>query len=210
MCKQLNEGNAYTSIFALCRKSSEELSKLAAGSGDIIKIVENIDVMRDDVAAVAQRAFQTQDGHSNPVVPIHLLVHNAGAYGPPSAPGAETDYSRQSLEKIDAKSMRYAFELNTVGPLVLTQALLPNLEAVVVDDSSKHADPVKVIIISSAMGSIEENGSGGHYGYRTAKAGVNMVGKSLSVDLKDKNIAVSMSKSGKEASKAQRKDSPYS
>lgn len=168
-------------MYALCRKSNEELSLLASENSKV-QIVENIDVMKDDVGATAQLAFKE--------VPIHLLVHNAGAYGPPGASNAETDYGSQSLDRIDAKSMLYAFELNTVSPLLLTKAFLPNLEAA----AKSEEGPGKVVIISSSMGSIAENGSGGSYGYRTAKAGVNMVGKTLSVDLKDKNIAVSMSK----------------
>ena len=56
------------------------------------------------------------------------MVHNAGAYGPPGASNEETDYGSQSFDRIDAKSMRYAFELNTIAPLMLTKALLPNLQ----------------------------------------------------------------------------------
>jgi NAD(P)-dependent dehydrogenase (short-subunit alcohol dehydrogenase family) len=48
----------------------------------------------------------------------------------------------------------------------------------------------KVFIITSRMGSIDDNTSGGSYGYRMSKAAVNMAGKSLSLDLKDRGIAV--------------------
>jgi tubulin alpha len=70
---------------------------------------------------------------------------------------------------------------------------LPNLKAATLSAAAETtAHPKKVIIISSAIGSIEENGSGGHYGYRTSKAGVNMIGKSLAMDLKDDNICVGL------------------
>ena len=134
----------------------------------------------DDASAQLQAALKD--------TPVDLLVHNAGAYGPPEK-GVDSIYATQTLANITAERMRFAFELNTIAPLILTQALLPNLE-----QAAAAREFSKVTIISSAMGSIAENGSGGHYGYRTAKAGVNMVGMSLSQDLKDKNIAVSMSK----------------
>lgn len=47
-----------------------------------------------------------------------------------------------------------------------------------------------MLIVTSRMGSIEDNGSGGYYGYRASKAGVNAVGKSLALDLKPKGISV--------------------
>jgi NAD(P)-dependent dehydrogenase (short-subunit alcohol dehydrogenase family) len=188
LCKQLSEGGVYGSVYALCRKTSEELTQLAAKS-DNVKIVENIEVTKDTAPGAVQEAFQTADAAS--LTPIHLLIHNAGAYGPPEdfAGSTADGYASQTLENITAERMRFAFELNTLAPLMLTQALVPNLEAAGSSDG-----PVTVAIISSAMGSIEENGSGGHYGYRAAKAGVNMVGMSLARDLKDKNIAVSLSK----------------
>ena len=60
--------------------------------------------------------------------------------------------------------------------------------------SGETTTTTKVMIISSVMGSIKDNTSGGHYAYRASKAAINMVGKSLAVDLKDSNIAVGMSK----------------
>ena len=192
----MSEGGVYSTIYALCRKSTEDLALLAAAENSKVKIVENIDVMKEDIADTLQLVFQTtkQGQSSSSLVPIHLLVHNAGAYGPPGASNEETDYGSQSFDRIDATSMRYAFELNTIAPLMLTKALLPNLEAAA-SAASLEEGPGKVVILSSAMGSIEDNTSGGSYAYRTAKAGINMVGKSLSIDLKNKNIAVSMSKS---------------
>jgi NAD(P)-dependent dehydrogenase (short-subunit alcohol dehydrogenase family) len=187
LCRQLADGGVYNSVYAICRKTSEELTKLAAGSGEKVKIVENIEITKDDAASAVQKAFATNEASPTP---IHLLVHNAGAYGPPeNFSGPQDVYNSQALQNINAEKMRFTFELNTVAPLVLTQALLPNIMA-----ASKEGDPAKVAIVTSAMGSIAENGSGGHYAYRAAKAAVNMVGKSLAVDLKDKNIAVGLSK----------------
>jgi len=183
LVKQLSEGGSYSTIYAICRKSSDGLSKLAGSSNDKIKVLDAIQVTDESAPTSLKEALKD--------VPIHLLIHNAGAYGPPSSDKDSPIYATQTLTTITAERMRFAFELNTVAPLMLTQALVSNLEqaaAAAGDDGSK------VIIISSAMGSIAENGSGGHYGYRTAKAAVNMVGMTLAQDLKGKKIAVSMSK----------------
>lgn len=182
LCKQLTESGTYSSIYAVCRKTSDELTKLASITPDSVKVkvLEGIQVTDADAGTKIQAALQD--------IPVDLLVHNAGAYGPPEK-SVDSIYATQTLANITAERMRFAFELNTMAPLMLTQALVPNLEQAAA--ANKFS---KVAIISSAMGSIAENGSGGHYGYRTAKAGVNMVGMSLSQDLKEKNIAVSLSK----------------
>ncbi|KAL2033157.1 hypothetical protein VTO58DRAFT_106329 [Aureobasidium pullulans] len=72
---------------------------------------------------------------------------------------------------------------NTFGPLLLTQALLPNL---------LKASEARVGIVSSRVGSIADNSTGGIYAYRASKAPVNSIGKSLAMDLKDKGIVVTL------------------
>lgn len=71
--------------------------------------------------------------------------------------------------------------MNTYGPFFVSQTLLPNLEA------AKHA---KIGIVSSRVGSIGDNSTGGHYAYRSSKAAVNSIGKSMAMDLKEKGITV--------------------
>ncbi|MEO1185360.1 MAG: SDR family NAD(P)-dependent oxidoreductase, partial [Cyanobacteria bacterium J06636_27] len=73
------------------------------------------------------------------------------------------------------------FEVNAVGPLRLTKALLNNLKS-----------GSKIIMMTSRMGSIDDNTSGGSYGYRMSKVALSMAGKSLSEDLKSKNIPVAI------------------
>ena len=80
----------------------------------------------------------------------------------------------------------YAFQLNAVAPLFVTKALLPILRAAVAYTDQEEEDDsvvVKVAILSSLVGSIADNTSGGAYAYRAAKTAVNMIGKSLSHDL---------------------------
>jgi NAD(P)-dependent dehydrogenase (short-subunit alcohol dehydrogenase family) len=68
-----------------------------------------------------------------------------------------------------------------LAPLLLSRALLPNLAA-----------GSKLALITSRMGSIDDNSSGGYYGYRMSKTALNMAGKSLAVDLRPKGIAVAI------------------
>ena len=90
--------------------------------------------------------------------------------------------SRESLGAIATTgfdSLRRQFEVNALGPLRVAQALLEQLGA-----------GSKIGIITSRMGSIADNDSGGYYGYRASKAAVNAIGKSLAIDLKPRGIAV--------------------
>ena len=98
---------------------------------------------------------------------IDILVNNAGVL------------SDESLIDLDVDRIRRQFEVNSLGPLRVTAALRENL-----DKGSK------VAIVTSRMGSIEDNTSGGRYGYRMSKAAVNMAGRSLAHDLKEAGVAV--------------------
>jgi len=98
---------------------------------------------------------------------VDLLVNNAGVL------------SRDSLEALDLDGIRRQFEVNAIAPLLVTSTLLPKLR-----------EGSKVAIVTSRMGSIADNGSGGYYGYRMSKAAVNMAGVSLARDLAARGIAV--------------------
>ena len=89
--------------------------------------------------------------------------------------------SDESLGDLDFDRIRAQFEVNSLGPLRVTAALRGNL-----------GQGSKVAIITSRMGSIEDNTSGGRYGYRMSKAAVNMAGRSLANDLKDDGVAVAI------------------
>ncbi len=89
--------------------------------------------------------------------------------------------SSESLGDLDFDRMRHQFEVNSLGPLRVTAALRPNL-----------GDGSRVAIITSRMGSIDDNTSGGRYGYRMSKCAVNMAGRSLAHDLKDAGVAVAI------------------
>ena len=98
---------------------------------------------------------------------VDRLINNAGVL------------DRDSLDTLDFTAIERQLRVNALGPLRVTAAL-----------QHKLAPNAKVFIITSRMGSIDDNTSGGYYGYRMSKAAANMVAKSLSVDLKERGIGV--------------------
>lgn len=106
--------------------------------------------------------------------PIDVLLNVAGVMAPAG---------QDELTTITKDTFTKIFEVNTYGPLLLTQALLPNL---------LESPSPRVGIVSSRVGSMGDNSTGGDYAYRASKAAVNSLGKSLAVELKEKNVVVSL------------------
>lgn len=100
---------------------------------------------------------------------IDWLINNAGIL------------ERDALEGLDFGAAERQFRVNALGPLRVTRALLDRL-----------GPGSKVGIVTSRMGSIGDNTSGGYYGYRMSKAAVNIAGVSLAVDLRERGIAVGL------------------
>ena len=152
-CRQLKARGE--NVIAVTRSVSDELKDLD------ISIETDVDITSDsDVADLVQRL----EGKT-----IDVLINNAGIL------------ERVSLNDLDFDSIRRQFEVNAVGTLRLTHALLDNLKS-----------GSKIIIMTSRMGSIDDNTSGGSYGYRMSKVAVSMAGKSLAEDLKSKGIPVAI------------------
>ena len=85
------------------------------------------------------------------------------------------------LSDLNAEAIRQQFEVNALAPLLLSKALLPFMPP-----------GSKLALMTSRMGSIDDNSSGGSYGYRMSKVALNIAGKSLAVDLRSKGIAVAI------------------
>ncbi|MGD1940718.1 MAG: SDR family oxidoreductase [Leptolyngbyaceae cyanobacterium] len=152
-CKQLQQRG--DDVIAVCRSSSEALDQLG------IRVETGVDITSD--TSVAELANKLQG------IELDVLINNAGII------------NRVSLDNLDIESIRQQFEVNAIGPLRLTKALLPHLKA-----------GSKVALMTSRMGSIDDNTSGGSYGYRMSKVALSMAGKSLSHDLKSEGIAVAI------------------
>lgn len=100
---------------------------------------------------------------------LDLLINNAGLL------------AQESLDRLDFASIQRQMEVNAYGPLLVTAKL-----------ASLLGENAKVALITSRMGSIGDNGSGGYYGYRMSKAALNAAGKSLAHDLAPRGIAVAI------------------
>jgi NAD(P)-dependent dehydrogenase (short-subunit alcohol dehydrogenase family) len=85
------------------------------------------------------------------------------------------------LEDLDPEGIRRQFEVNALAPLLLVRALLDHLPR-----------GAKVALMTSRMGSIDDNSSGGSYGYRMSKVALNIAAKSLAIDLQPRGIAVAI------------------
>jgi NAD(P)-dependent dehydrogenase (short-subunit alcohol dehydrogenase family) len=129
-----------------------------------VEIVDAVDVRQLEDLQVLRRAL---DGRH-----IDILMLVAGVL------------RNETLGEIDAQAVeqiQLQFETNAIAPLLVTQALMDRIP-----------EGGKVGILTSRMGSIADNDSGGRYGYRMSKAAVNAAGKSLAVDLKPRGISVAL------------------
>jgi len=151
-------------------------SQFAARGDEVIAVCRET---TDELSALDVRVIDGIDVGSGTAVetlrqeldgqPLDILVNNAGIL------------LRDSFGDIDYDAMAEQYRINTLGPLRVTEALVDNLH-----------EGSKVAIVSSRVGSIEDNGSGGNYGYRASKAAVNMVGTNLKHELLPRGIAVAI------------------
>jgi NAD(P)-dependent dehydrogenase (short-subunit alcohol dehydrogenase family) len=156
LCRQLL---ALGDTVVACPRSrgGDELEALRAEYPDRC-LVEVMDVGDEESVAAAVRAL------SDRVDRIDVLFNNAGVY--PKGEGG--------LEQVDVEQLVRAFEINTVGPLRVTRALLPLL---------RRGHDKRLVQITSLMGSITDNTSGGAYPYRLSKAALNMLVRNMAHEL---------------------------
>lgn len=153
LATQLNDRG--DTVIGVCRTPSDELSRLD------IRIIAGIDV--SDRESITSLKAELGDE------PIDVLINNAGIF------------LGDKFGVLDYNDMLAQFNVNTLGPLRVTEALRNNL-----------AEGSKVAIVSSRVGSIADNVSGGYYGYRASKAAVNQVATNLVHEFKPKGIAVAV------------------
>lgn len=103
--------------------------------------------------------------------PLELLIANAGTWGP-----------REIVTIDDAADWINALAVNSVAPVVLAKAALPLVAAA----------KGKMVAITSKMGSIGDNGSGGYIAYRSSKAALNAAWRSLAIDVAPQGVAAAV------------------
>ncbi|MGX2041827.1 SDR family oxidoreductase [Methylocaldum sp. MU1018] len=104
--------------------------------------------------------------------PIDLLINNAGIYG---------DSNRNALGTLDYDLWARVFRINAQAPVKMTEAFFPQIA---------RSERKLVVVITSLMGSIGDNTSGGSIMYRSSKAALNATMKSLSIDLANRGVGV--------------------
>ena len=102
---------------------------------------------------------------------LDLLVANAGTYGP-----------REVTRADEAREWAETFVTNTIAPFLLAQSVLPLVEA----------SSGKLIAVSTKMGSIEDNNSGGFIAYRSSKAALNMAWRSLAIEARNRGVTAAV------------------
>lgn len=145
-------------VFACCRspEQADTLTRLAGESNGLLTVhrLEVTDTDRINALAEELRAEH-----------VDILINNAGTDRP----------ERQGFGQVDEKDWIEAFRVNTIAPLKMAEAFVAPVA---------RSERRIIAVMSSMMGSIKDNFSGGYYAYRSTKAAVNMVVKNLSIDLK--------------------------
>jgi NAD(P)-dependent dehydrogenase (short-subunit alcohol dehydrogenase family) len=154
-----------------CRQLKAKNNVVIAGCRDPSDMQEGLadDVFKLDVsdqASIQQFAAEVASKYQH----LDLVINNAGIYG-----------SRVGFGEMTAETMLDVFRTNAVGPLMLTQAL--HAESLLGGESE-----TLLAHITSKMGSVDDNGSGGSYAYRASKSALNIISKSLSIDLEGDNV----------------------
>jgi len=158
---------------ALCRLSKERGDQVIGvcrrSSPELsalgVEVIDDVDVTSDDaVARLGKRVAGKR---------LDVVILNAGILNDDGVDRIEPE--------LNLDSVREQFEVNALSPLRVARQLVPDLQ--------KGA---KIALLTSRMGSIADNGSGGHYGYRMSKAAMNAMGVSLARDLKSRGISVAL------------------
>jgi NAD(P)-dependent dehydrogenase (short-subunit alcohol dehydrogenase family) len=149
-------------VFAACRNPPEAmaLQKMASSSRDMISAIP-MDVTDSDSVRYAASKLEE--------VAIDVLINGAGIGGLPN----------QSTGRVDYASWAQVLDVNTMGPLRVLEAFTDNLA---------RSERRLAVTITSGMGSLADNTSGGSIAYRSSKAAVNMVMRSAAIDLAPQRI----------------------
>jgi len=154
-------GNGWKT-WAACRlpKSAKELKALQTQHANAISILA-LDVTDADSIRLAAAQLRGE--------PIDLLLNNAGVGSPPA----------QKIGSLDYAAWARVIDANVLGPARVIEAFVGNVSI---------GTDKRIVTLTSRMGSIADNSSGGSYAYRSSKAGVNAVMKSFSIDLAPRGI----------------------
>ena len=149
-------------VHAACREPKE--------AHELLHFAPEVDVHKLDVTHPQQIAALARELEDEA---IDLLINNAGILGPRGL----------SLGGLDYDAWREVLEVNTLAPMRIVEAFV---------DTVARSEDKRIVSITSRMGSIGGSDGGGGYIYRSSKAALNAAMHTLSIDLKDRGIAVAV------------------
>lgn len=180
----LTDPNPPTHLFATCRdiNRASELSELS-------KVHQNLHILILDVADfdAYPKIRQEVEGLVGPNGGLNVLINNAGM------PSQEMNADGTGRGKVlSPDEFSHIFRVNTIAPFTLTRELLPLLKkgSNLNENQGYGFRRGAVVMMSSALGSISDNGMGGGPGYRASKCALNMIAKNLAIEYKDDKILV--------------------
>ena len=181
-CKQILAKSDGNSVVASCRDPSAatDLTALQKEMGASRLAIVALDVADEKSIAKWAESLASLEPVKAHGGSISVVINNAGTTG--------TDgYSKWELEDMTADEMMHVYRINTIGPMLVTQQLVKR--GLVGSSAGSPSDPVSLVgNVTSKVGSVDDNGSGKGYAYRASKAALNIVNKSMSIDLADRGV----------------------
>ena len=154
----------------------EYCRQLKARGDDVVAVCRQVSDELEGLGVRVEAGFELSDSQAIDDlvqrldgVPLDGVILNAGIL------------QSMGLMDLDPAGIRRQFEVNALAPLLLARALVDQMPS-----------GAKLVLMTSRMGSIDDNSSGGSYGYRMSKVALNMAGKSLAIDLESRGIAVAI------------------
>ncbi|MDA9099196.1 SDR family oxidoreductase [bacterium] len=181
--KQILAKHPGNAVVAACRdpEGADELMDLQLEIGPDRLAVTSLDVSDENSIGHWASNLESVELVQGNGGSIDVVINNAGTTG--------TDgYSKWELEDMTSDEMIHVFKINTVGPMLVVQQLLKNKLIGVGGGDGKKGRPTLLGNVTSKVGSVEDNGSGKGYAYRASKAALNIINKSMSIDLLDRQV----------------------
>ena len=182
-CKQILAKSDGNSVVASCRDPSAatDLTALQKEMGASRLAIVALDVADEKSIAKWAESLASLEPVKAHGGSISVVINNAGTTG--------TDgYSKWELQDMTADEMMHVYRVNTVGPMLVTQQLVKRGLVGSVAGSPSEGPVSLVGNVTSKVGSVDDNGSGKGYAYRASKAALNIVNKSMSIDLADRGV----------------------
>ena len=182
-CKQILAKSDGNSVVASCRDPSAatDLTALQKEMGASRLAIVALDVADEKSIAKWAESLASLEPVKAHGGSISVVINNAGTTG--------TDgYSKWELQDMTAEEMMHVYRINTIGPMLVTQQLVKRGLVGSVAGSPSEGPVSLVGNVTSKVGSVDDNGSGKGYAYRASKAALNIVNKSMSIDLADRGV----------------------